>query len=535
MLVGRYRLVELLGRGGFGAVYRGIQYPIERSVAVKLLHGQGADSPEQARRFLSEAKKTSRLKNPHTVHVYDFGQAEDGAFFMAMELVNGRPLSALRDGSARIAPARLCGLMRQVCESLEEAHAAGIIHRDLKPDNIMVEERAEGPGFAKVLDFGIAKATGPDASASLSQSGSVHGTPSYMSPEQCQGHPVTPRSDLYALGVIMFQMLAGRLPFIRETPIATLLAHVAEPPADLGKLEPELPEPLVTLVARLLAKDESKRPETAATLGESLDELVRLLEVAPIRQRSSATSLKARPLRPPEPLTGSRTAPLIIPTQTQRTTTTVDAASQRRRWLRALIAGAIVVSATGVTAWRMSTRSENTAARAGSESSVVAAPPPPDRSAPGDARQGLDSGGSAHDSAVVTRPANGRKPEPVPTPEPIRIVESIYRRPNKGAEEPLPRRAIAPTSELDLSKWTVAILIDARPKGATIAVEGLAPRKSAVDVRVPYSSRPRAVEVTAPGYVSQSFALVPLQDTARKVTLIPPRRDATGIFKPKGQ
>lgn len=199
-LDGRFTIVRMLGAGGFGAVYRAIQHPIEREVAIKVLKAEHASKMEQVTRFFTEAKAISRLRNPHTIQLHDFGQTDDGTLYMAIELSPGRPLSDVLRSEGPFTPERAVHVIAQVCESVAEAHTSehAIIHRDLKPDNIMLEQRRRDPDFVKVLDFGIAKLRDPDQTSSLTRTGVIQGTPTYMSPEQARGEKITPSSDLYS-------------------------------------------------------------------------------------------------------------------------------------------------------------------------------------------------------------------------------------------------------------------------------------------------------------------------------------------------
>ena len=263
---GRFTVSALLGKGGFGAVYRAIQHPVEREVAIKVLH-KGTDAAA-AKRFFAEARSVSRLRNPHTITLFDFGQASDGLIYMAMELASGGSLGALLKREGPLTQRRAVAIACQICESLAEAHAAGVVHRDLKPDNVMIEQRPGEPDFVKVLDFGIAKLRDPTNAASVTDTGVIQGTPTYMSPEQAMGDTVGPQSDLYALGVMLFEMLTGRVPFLGDVPMAILLGHVGTPAptvADVGTRHEVHPD-LVALVARLLSKRPEDRPEDARRL-----------------------------------------------------------------------------------------------------------------------------------------------------------------------------------------------------------------------------------------------------------------------------
>ena len=263
----RFELSARIGDGAFGAVYRAVQHPVGRAVAVKVLHPVHTGSPELAARFLDEATSIARLRCQHTIGLYDYGRADNGSLYIAMELARGASLSQLIAESPMPAfrAARIAG---QICDSLAEAHRLGIVHRDLKPDNIIVERR-DGEDFVKVLDFGIAKVFLGEQAARTSN-GLVTGTPAYMSPEQAQGRPLDGRSDLYAVGVLLFEMLTGRPLFDVSSPVEALVAHSMDTPPDLTAIRPDLPPSLVKLAKGLLAKDPVARPGPAEHVRDHL-------------------------------------------------------------------------------------------------------------------------------------------------------------------------------------------------------------------------------------------------------------------------
>ena len=273
---GRYRLLEKVGEGGMGAVYRGTQEPMGREVAVKVLRSDLASDKEVVRRFFNEARVVSRLRHPNTVTLYDFGQSERGDLFIAMEFMAGLSLSSTLE-ARHLELAEILEITDQVCLALEEAHDSGIVHRDLKPDNIFID-RVGSRHMVKVLDFGIAKV--PDAAAHLTRTGTVFGTPAYMSPEQAQAHHVDHRSDIYTLGIVLYEMLAGAPPFTADNPMQVALKQVTARPApimDMSRVRP-LPRLLSALVMDMLEKDPSRRPQT---IGEVRERIIRLAQAAP--------------------------------------------------------------------------------------------------------------------------------------------------------------------------------------------------------------------------------------------------------------
>ncbi len=270
VLVGRYRVLEVLGRGGMGKVYVAEQIAMRRQVALKVILAEQASESDGrfdlVRRFQREAQAASRLEHPNTVRVFDFGHTDDGVLFLAMELLKGFTLAQVVRSNVRLAPQRVVRIASQICKSLSEAHDAGIIHRDMKPDNIMIVPMAGEPDFLKVLDFGIAKIVNKDTdSSNITRTGTVMGTPTYMAPEQASGATVTAATDLYSLGIILYECLSGRPPFTGETPLSVLIKHMNEPvpPIVVKGFPPDVPQELVDLVMHLLAKNPEARPGTA--------------------------------------------------------------------------------------------------------------------------------------------------------------------------------------------------------------------------------------------------------------------------------
>lgn len=251
MLAGRYRLVRRIAGGGMGTVYEGFDERLERRVAAKVLNVEYADEPSFVERFGREARAVARLSHPNIAQVFDVG-FDAGQHFIVMEYVDGTHLGQVLAGAGRFEPGRAARVAAQVCAALAAAHAAGIVHRDIKPANIML-----APGDqVKVTDFGIAQTAGQ---ATLTGAGSVLGTAHYLSPEQAAGHGVTPASDVYAVGVLLFEMLTGAVPFAGESAVAVALSHVTQQVPPVHELVPGVPPSLAAVVARATAKDPGQR------------------------------------------------------------------------------------------------------------------------------------------------------------------------------------------------------------------------------------------------------------------------------------
>jgi len=279
---GRYRLTRALGAGGMGRVYAASQLGLEREVAVKVLRRVADDDPAEQRavvlRFQREVLAASRLRHPNTVRVYDYGTAEDGTLFLVMELLEGRTLGDAIRATRGLEPRAAARIGAQVCRSLAEAHDHGIIHRDLKPDNVILVNVHGGLEQVKVLDFGIAKIASPGGRApmgTLTTSRTIVGTAAYMAPEQADGDTVSPATDLYALGVILYEAVTGELPFTGKTSVSVLVQRSLDGAPTLPDTVRGVPVPaeLATLVQRLLVRNPAERPSSALDVARELEAL----------------------------------------------------------------------------------------------------------------------------------------------------------------------------------------------------------------------------------------------------------------------
>lgn len=338
-VAGRFKLEELIGQGGMGKVYRARHLALDRQVCLKMLKPTLLDDPTLVGRFEREAKAVSRLNHPNVIQVLDFGRNEsDGALFIAMEYVHGKDLRVVLRDEWPVPEERLCAIMAQALAALGEAHANNVIHRDLKPENIMVEQRRDQSDFVKVLDFGIAKILDSDLPG-LTRSDVVCGTPQYMAPEQATGTALDRRCDLYSVGVILYQMATGELPFDGKNSMEVLTRHVQELPTPPRQRAPQAPisEGMEALILRALQKDPNLRPQTA----EEFRELVLAVgRAVPARPAQAAVAAATR--RATHPSLSRVTAPILVPP------------APRRSWLVAAAAGAAVaVSLAGVALWAL--------------------------------------------------------------------------------------------------------------------------------------------------------------------------------------
>jgi serine/threonine protein kinase len=271
LIDGKYRLDRLLARGGMGAVYAGVHVALERPAAIKMLLPELVSDPLALERFRREALAAARLNHPNVAGVYDFGTLPGGESYIVMELVEGETLGERLAPAGALPLREAVAIARQIADGVESAHRVGVIHRDLKPSNIVVTRDQRGEPLVKVLDFGVAKLKGQATGRlDITHAGTVVGTPRYMSPEQCASREVDARSDVYGLGVILYEMIAGRVPFDDPAPPVLALKHIKESPPPLEESRPGVPESLARLVRWALAKNPADRPQTAAEFSLAL-------------------------------------------------------------------------------------------------------------------------------------------------------------------------------------------------------------------------------------------------------------------------
>ena len=285
--MGSYEMLEMIGKGGMGEVWRARHRMLARPAAMKLIRAEnltefGEDRRRVAlARFEREAKATASLTSPHTVQIYDFGITDDGAFYYVMELLDGKDLMQVKKEFGALPAERVVFILKQVCESLAEAHHRGLVHRDLKPNNVMICRIGGRHDFVKVLDFGLVQERDWETesdSGRLTMEGALLGTPAFMPPEMALGRvDVDARADIYSLGCLAFWLLTGRAPLMGSTAMETILMHVQEKPGRVSEYQDDVPKELDDLVAACLQKDKAQRPADAAALLE-------LVEAVPIQR-----------------------------------------------------------------------------------------------------------------------------------------------------------------------------------------------------------------------------------------------------------
>jgi serine/threonine-protein kinase len=365
---GRYVVERVLGEGGMGIVYAGRHKVIDKRVAIKVLRGEMATDHELNDRFLQEARAASAIGNPHIVDISDFGQMPDGSTYFVMEFLDGKSLSSvMTEAQGPLPVARICYLGKQIAQGLSAAHAASIVHRDLKPDNVMLVSRGQEKEFVKILDFGIAK-VGGGATKKMTRAGSVFGTPHYMSPEQAAGATVDHRTDIYALGVILYEAASGKVPFDADNFMGILTQHMYKAPVPIRALVPEVDVPpgLDAIVLKCLTKKPEGRYQTMDELVGDLTKLEQGLlpdAVQEMMARSGGFNVPADYFRNgmPEPVPASPPEPA-------------------KRWplFAAIGAVATVVGVLGVSLVTKSSSSKAapSAAMVSPSAPSVAAPPP---------------------------------------------------------------------------------------------------------------------------------------------------------------
>ena len=273
-MFGDYVIERKLGDGGMGAVYLAKNTSIDQSIAIKVLHAGSTQSNEMVQRFNREARVIAKLTHPNIIRVFIFGRTQEDLIYLAMEYVDGQSLRQYIEANGRVSEPHAIYILKQVLGALAEAHDFGIIHRDLKPDNILLTEYRGNAEFVKVLDFGIAKVAEQEdkTQQQLTQAGMVYGTPDYLSPEQAIAKPIDQRSDLYSIGIILWEMLTGQVPYQADTAMSVLVQHAFDPPPDPDTAPVVLSTKMKAILRNVLAKDPNDRFPTAQAFLDALED-----------------------------------------------------------------------------------------------------------------------------------------------------------------------------------------------------------------------------------------------------------------------
>jgi serine/threonine-protein kinase len=532
-LIGQYRVTGILGRGGMGIVYAARHTLLGRPAAVKVLLPRLSDDQEIVTRFFNEARAATAIRHPGIVEVYDFGWTDDGAAFIVMEHLQGETLRDRRKRGPMPWSLALT-VTRQIAGALAAAHAKGIVHRDLKPDNVFLVPDSEVPGGEriKLLDFGIAKLADLATEKSVTRTGSVIGTPTYMAPEQCRGVAVDSRVDLYSLGCILFELIGSRPPFVGEGEGEVLAAHIHVPPPALGSLVRDLPHEIEVLVQRLLVKAPIDRVQSA-------DEVIRLIDAASatLGGRRAIGSAPLPPLQPPRPPVPPAAASADGTIHSDTTLSSAVSAAhrappspaKRRRLVLVGIAGSAIALAAVIARSVGGGDGEPAPAPApipyaSAGSAMVPAPTP----APPSPTTSPASPPSS--SAAAAAPSRTESSPPIPP-------KGSPPRPKAARQRPVPQEKPAPsavdvaddstallapssTSKEKPAPSTVDVVIDSSPAGAKLVRDGQVIGTTPYRGTLPRADLAIRLSLQLSGYTQESFTVYAGGPITKSVQLV---------------
>ncbi|WP_177233753.1 serine/threonine-protein kinase [Stigmatella erecta] len=492
--VSEYVIQERIGAGGMGIVYRAIQPLIGKQVAIKVLKAEFAEARELVQRLLVEARVVNAIQHRGIIDIFGFGQLVDGRPYMVMELLQGISLERFIRSKGRVGFEEALRILDEMLDALGAAHARGVVHRDLKPGNVFLVDGAGEGRSIKLLDFGIAKVAASQMTGPLTVEGLILGTPAYMSPEQVRGGEVGPASDLYAVGVIAFQLLTGKVPFGGEQ-LKVLFAQVEEAPPALSTLAPGVPLELERLVSRLLAKVPSQRFQSAEAVRQEFKAVLS-------RKASSWQDSGDKPTEPLAPLTGARTGrtsaaavPALPPKPRPQPSSRKSA---RGRWLMGAGAVALAASVVGV---KLMVGKPRAAALEVEARPPEARAPEPSLPAPPLSQQ---PDGRAENAVAAEHPVGQEVPivEMAPklmaAPNPVAFQGRRQERLTAPGEPPRPLAETLPMAQ------TAAVSRPKVPAALSVKAEG-------------QMAKPVAVAPPAPAPVQRSAAPAPVQPSAAQV------------------
>ncbi|HEY4176574.1 MAG TPA: serine/threonine-protein kinase [Kofleriaceae bacterium] len=489
-VIGQYRIVRTLGSGGMGVVYAAEHTLLGRPAAIKVLLPDFSQKPEIVTRFFNEAKAATAIRHPGIIEIYDFGWSGDGSAFIVMELLTGEPLTT-RLKAARIPWQRALQLGRQIAGALSAAHDKGIVHRDLKPDNVFIVRDPEVPGGEriKLLDFGIAKLAGDVNSVSnVTRTGSVIGTPTYMSPEGCRGVVIDSRADIYSLGCVLYELMTGRPPFVGEGSGDVLAAHIHIAPPSLAEHGAQVPPNVEALMRMMLAKTPSNRIASANALIDLIDQAL----------GNPRVSTEMTPLAAPAPYIGGNTGPMQTPPTMPTTISgssvsrTVPPSANKKLLVPIMLGGAalsVVVTYLAL--------SHKTATDAHEVAPVKLA-----------AEKTSDG--------VPTKTEIPTKTE---TPAAGETAAPKVDVPNVDPPEIDPPTIETPTIETTVAPESVKLDVDSDPEGAQVFLNGAVLGTTPFHGEVPGASKATSFVVKAAGYQDKRVTFTPDHAVSEKVKL----------------